>query len=57
VMGELAGVSTAPVYAPERPGELQRNALDSERAAIHLGWRPWTPLGEGIQSVLDYLRR
>jgi UDP-glucose 4-epimerase len=55
VMGELAGVSTAPVYAPERPGELERNALDSERAAIHLGWRPWTPLGEGIQAVLDYL--
>ena len=30
--------------APDRPGELQRSALDPGRAAIHLGWKPWTTL-------------
>ena len=33
-----------PVMAPLRPGELLRSSLDIERAAIQLGWRPWTPL-------------
>ena len=27
---------------PPRPGELARSALDPGRAAIHLGWKPWT---------------
>src|SRR5580658_6844058 len=44
VMGEVAGVTTPPVYAPIRPGELERSALDSQRAQIHLGWTPWTDL-------------
>ena len=55
VMGERAGVSAAPVHAPARPGELRRNALDSERAAMHLGWKPWTPLAEGAKAVFDHL--
>jgi UDP-glucose 4-epimerase len=57
VMGERSGVTLPPVHAPERPGELRRNALDPERATIHLGWRPWTRLEDGIDAVLDYARR
>jgi UDP-glucose 4-epimerase len=56
VMGTTAGVELAPVHAPERPGELRRNALDPSRAGIHLGWVPWTPIEEGVQAVLEYLR-
>ena len=33
-------------------GELQRSALDPGRAAIQLGWQPWTPLDEGLAQVL-----
>ena len=54
-MGERAGVALAPVYAPARPGELRHNALDPERAGIHLGWRPWTELADGLDSVLSYV--
>jgi UDP-glucose 4-epimerase len=57
VMGERAGVTAAPVHAPERPGELRRNALDPERAGIHLGWHAWTPLADGVEAVLAHTRR
>jgi len=57
VMADRAGVSTPPVHATPRPGELRRNALDPERAAIHLGWKPWTSLTQGVQAVVDHLRR
>ena len=56
VMAEQAGVSVTPTPAPARPGELQRSSLDIERAAIQLGWRPWTNLPEGTRAVLEYVR-
>lgn len=56
-MAKNAGVSTPPVYAPARPGELQRSALDPARASIHLGWRPWTTLEEGTAAVLEWAQR
>ncbi|MDE3085547.1 MAG: GDP-mannose 4,6-dehydratase [Acidobacteriota bacterium] len=56
VMAARAGVDVAPVHAPERPGELRRSALDPERAGIHLGWRPFTELADGIDAVLEFVR-
>ncbi len=56
VMSELAGASVPPVHAPERLGELRRSALDPQRAGIHLGWKSWTTLEEGIRGVLGHLR-
>ncbi len=52
LLGKVAGVEPTLAYAPSRPGELRRNALDPGRAAVHLGWRPWTPLEEGLAAVL-----
>lgn len=51
---QLGGATPAlpPVYAPERPGEIRRNALDPARAAIHLGWRSFTPLETGLAAVI-----
>jgi UDP-glucose 4-epimerase len=54
VMAEAAGVNAAPAYGPARAGELARSALDPGRAAIHLGWAPWTTLPEGAAAVLDW---
>jgi UDP-glucose 4-epimerase len=56
-MAHVAGSTVPPVYAPPRPGELQRSALDPERAGIHLGWASWTDLSVGVASVLDHVRR
>jgi UDP-glucose 4-epimerase len=56
-MAEQAGVEAAPVLAPLRPGELLRSSLDIERAAIQLGWRPWTSLADGTRAVLEFVRQ
>ncbi len=56
-MAAQAGVEAPPRYAPARPGELQRSSLDVARAAIQLGWRPWTELAEGTRAVLDHVGR
>lgn len=50
------GTTEEPTYAPERTGELRRSCLDPGRAAIHLGWRPWTPLDQGIPTTVDSFR-
>ena len=55
-MAAAAGVREPAAYAPPRPGELQRSALDAGRAAIHLGWKPWTGVEEGSRLVLEWFR-
>ena len=52
----LEELGVAPGQAPARPGELRRNCLDPSRASIHLGWRPWTPLADGVAAVIDQVR-
>jgi UDP-glucose 4-epimerase len=56
LMAEAAGHETPPIRAPARPGELQRNAIDSTRASIQLGWKAWTALPEGVGAVLRWSR-
>jgi UDP-glucose 4-epimerase len=55
-LAEAASVDLPAAQAPARPGELARNALDSARAAVQLGWNPWTDLPTGLAAVLDHLR-
>jgi UDP-glucose 4-epimerase len=50
------GYAEAPNRAPERAGELQRSSLDPGRAAIHLGWKPWTPLDDGLARTVEWFR-
>jgi len=57
VMARNAGVSQRPVYTPGRPGDLRRNCLDPARAALHLGWKPWTSLEKGTAAVIDWCRQ
>jgi UDP-glucose 4-epimerase len=53
-MASNAGVLAEPRHAPARTGELARSALDPGRAAIHLGWKPWTTLENGTAAVLRW---
>ncbi len=55
-LSALSGVEPQRVEAPARPGEVLRSSLDIERAAIQLGWRPWTELAEGARAVLEFVR-
>ena len=51
------GVDRPARSAAARPGELARSALDPTRAAIQLGWRPWTDLAEGTARVVEWFAR
>ena len=55
-MARLTGYPEPPNQAPARAGELQRSALDPGRAAIHLGWKPWTSLDDGLALTVDWFR-
>ena len=55
-VARITGYPEPPNQAPARAGELQRSALDPGRAAIHLGWKPWTTLEAGTQQVIDWFR-
>ena len=52
-LAAATGVDRPARSAAAHRGELQRAALDAGRAAIQLGWQPWTPLDEGLALVLS----
>lgn len=56
LMADLVGDDRPPASAPPRPGEPRRMSLDPGRAAIHLGWKPWTAVAEGAAAVIDWMR-
>ena len=56
-MARAAGVDRPAAMAPSRPGEQRRSALDPSRAAIHIGWKPWTTVEDGVAKVLDWFKR
>jgi UDP-glucose 4-epimerase len=45
-----------PEFAPERPGEVQRIAIDPSRAREELGWEPRVALREGLELTLASMR-
>jgi UDP-glucose 4-epimerase len=53
-LAAATGVDRPARSAAARPGELARSALDPTRAAIQLGWRPWTDLAEGTARVVEW---
>jgi UDP-glucose 4-epimerase len=46
------GTSAPPRHGPERAGDVRRSSLDPDRAGIHLGWKPWTTVREGIERLV-----
>lgn len=44
----------APGGVNRSPRCRRRLALDPSRAALHLGWEPWTSLGEGVASTVEW---
>ena len=54
VMAAVAGRSGVPEHAEARAGELARSSLDPAKASIHLGWKPWTSLEDGLAAVMRW---
>jgi UDP-glucose 4-epimerase len=55
IIDEIAGYPIRPLFGPARAGELLRSAVSVDRAASELGWRPVTPLPEGVRRVYDWI--
>jgi UDP-glucose 4-epimerase len=55
-LSEIAGRPFEPEFAPERPGEVRRIAIDPARAREELGWEARVGLREGLERTLDSLR-
>lgn len=55
IVAATGAAGPSPVYGPARLGEPGRGRVDPGRAAIHLGWRPWTPLADGVAAVVEWL--
>jgi UDP-glucose 4-epimerase len=51
-----AGSEQEPRFSPARAGDLLHSVLDASRAAEELGWRPETPLAEGLARTWDATR-
>jgi len=56
LVAQAIGYKGSPIYAPVRQGEIQRICLDWDKAQRELGWRPKTPLKEGIQKTIEGYR-
>jgi UDP-glucose 4-epimerase len=51
-MAAALGVTDPPGFAPGRERQWDGGPVDPARTAIHLGWRPWTSLADGVTAVL-----
>ncbi|MFF0817432.1 NAD-dependent epimerase/dehydratase family protein [Rhodococcus sp. NPDC003318] len=56
LVSAATGATTAPVWKPERPGDVRRSALDAGLAHRVLDWRPSVTLEEGIDRTVAYFR-
>lgn len=56
MMARLTGFKEPARYEPPRLGELSRSALDPGRAGIHLGWKPWTSIGDGLARTIEHFK-
>ncbi len=53
---EIIADAPAPVFAPPRAGDIYRSVGDPAKAERLLGFRPQTPLAEGLQAVVAWMQ-
>ena len=51
-----SGSASAVRHGPAKQGEQRRSVVDARRAAEVLGWKPETPLAEGLRRTVDWFR-
>jgi len=56
LVAAATGYEGVPSMQPARGGELRRSALDATLAGTQLGWRPWTPLEDGVNRTVEWFR-
>lgn len=53
---ELAGSRSPIVHAPPRPGDIRDSLAGLAQARDLLGWRPRTPVREGLATTVEWFR-
>jgi UDP-glucose 4-epimerase len=56
-LAEVLGYRGSPIYAPMRPGEIQRICLDASKARRELGWQARLGLKEGLRLTAQYYQQ
>jgi len=56
LVAEAVGAPDRPETAPARLGDLRAMAVDPALTAQVLGWRPRTPLREGLKATVEWAR-
>jgi UDP-glucose 4-epimerase len=54
VIKRLTGLKAKKKHLKAIPGELRRSALNFSKIKRELGWRPKTPLGEGLKKTVEF---
>ncbi len=57
LLQKIEGVEIAPVYEPERAGDVRHSQADIEAARRDLGYQPEVGFEEGLRRTLDWYRR
>ena len=55
-LSDLAGVQAEPEFAPARPGEVLRNALDPSRSKSELGFEAKVGMADGLRTTFESFR-
>lgn len=53
-IANVVEISTKPVYAPPRTGDIVRSTLDNGRARSELHWRTQYSLSDGLKETVQY---
>jgi len=56
-VGAVLGRTPELQFAPPRPGELVRSALDTRKAETVLGWRPEAKFEDGLRELVAWFRK
>jgi UDP-glucose 4-epimerase len=56
-VGEVMGQKPRLEFAPPRPGELFRSALDVSKAKAALGWAPQNVFDDGLRELVEWFKK
>jgi UDP-glucose 4-epimerase len=56
-VGQVLGATPTVEFAPPRPGELFRSALDVRKAQSVLGWTPEWKFDDGLRQLVEWFRK
>lgn len=57
MLKEIIGVDLEPIYGAKRPGEVYRICVTNDKIYRDFGWKPQTPLKEGLEKTVEYYLR